>query len=297
MTSIRLAIHTAVAACLAVACLAVACLVVASPVAGQSDGAVEANPDLFHHIDETLESELDELIEIGRGGEDDVNREIRTDSNWGGNAVTSNDNPLMTEECHKDAMRHAIKTMMEKKELDTEGAVEMAKMHMHEQQVEYADGIPYSEYIAHIAECKGFCGPMVKKLITCHIASVTRLDHDMVFFDLDSHTVSDPRSETAIGAIARHLNEMPQKNVLLIGRASRYGGTLGYNRRLSGRRAESVGEMLHGLGVDRSHVRSLAFGYEPPQIDATIAEAYGVHDVYVREGVHQVNQSVMMVVY
>jgi outer membrane protein OmpA-like peptidoglycan-associated protein len=275
----------------------------------QTEGTeTDANADLLNHIDDILDEEIPDLVAMGRGErqgpwedvgdiERNIDHELQTGGQWDGNQITSNDNPLLTETCHEDAMRAALHEMMERKDLDQNGAVEMARMHMGERQAAFREGgTTYSEYIEHIASCKAFCGPMVKKLIGCHVLAVKSLEHDMVFFPFDSYEVNDLRSQEAIGRIGRSIRQDPTKSVLLIGRASRIG-PLGYNRRLSGLRARAVGEQLNDLGIAQDRIQTLTFGWEPPQIDARIADAYNLADLYSAAGKNRTNQSVIMVVY
>ncbi len=280
-------------------------LLLAWPTAAQS--GTDANADLLGHIDQTLDEVIPDLVAIGRGQKQtqatdvaDINRNIDQElegGQWDGNKATSNDNPMLTEECHEDAMRHALHEMMERKDLDAQGAADMARMHMHERQESFAQGgTTYSDYIEHIAECKAFCGPVVKKLIGCHVVAVKNHEHDLVFFAFDSHEIGDQRSRDDIARIARSMNNDPSKNVLLIGRASKIG-PLGYNRRLSGLRARAVGEQLNNQGVEQAQIHTLTFGWEPPQIDAPIAEAYSIDSLFRTAGKNRINQSVMMVVY
>ena len=58
-----------------------------------------------------------------------------------------------------------------------------------------------------------------------------------------------------------------------------------------------MGQQLSDRGIDTGRIKTLSFGYEPPQISAPIAAAYGLGDVYRSEGEQRTNQSVMMVVY
>ena len=139
-------------------------------------------------------------------------------------------------------------------------------------------------------------GRWLKRLVGCHVLAVQNLDHDLVFFAFDSHEVNDIRSRDAISRVVRAVRDSSDKRILLIGRASRIG-PLGYNRRLSGLRARAVGDQLANMGIELGRISTLTFGYEPPQIDSRIASAYGLADLYAREGQNRLNQSVMMVVY
>ena len=264
---------------------------------------VDANEELMKKIDSVLEKDIDELINLarGEGGEpggeySDINRPIDLEGDqWGGNASTSKSNPLVTEACQKEAMRDAINGFVEHDHLEPEEAVAKIKGHMTER-AKALESITYSDYIAHIAKCKKLCGKTVKKLMGCHIEAVTNLDHELVFFDLDSTYVKDTYRRGPIGRLADSVEDAPEKNILLIGRASRIGQA-GYNRTLSRRRARSVRDTFLDMGVEADRIKLLAFGYEPPQIEETLAQAYDLAELYERLGNHKMNQSVMMVVY
>ena len=272
---------------------------------GTSEEATDANTDLLSHIDEALDREIRALSDLARGRADgpiehaeDLNRTLPEGAGQlGYNAVTSNANPLVSDDCHRDAMRDAILSLAEHEHLSPREAVDMGRGHLAEREAHIEEGeVTYADYIEHIAACKAFCGPLVKELIGCHVTAVKNLERDIVFFPLDSFEVAGAESARAIQHVADSLDVDGARRVLLVGRASRIG-QLGYNRRLSGQRANAVRDRLATMGVDADRVRTLVFGYEPPQIDGEIAGAYGYGDLFARIGVDRMNQSVLMVVY
>lgn len=274
-------------------------------VLAQESGSSDANDDLMTHIDEALEAEIQELSDLARGrtsgpieNVEDLNRVLpEGEGQLGYNAVTSDANPVLSDDCHQQAMKQAIVTLSRHEGMTPAEAVRMGHRHLAEREAAIEEGeVTYADYIEHIAECKAFCGPLIKELIGCHVAAVRNLDHDVVFFPLDSYEVIGGESERAVAHVAERLNSQPDLGVLLIGRASRIGN-VGYNRRLSGLRAAAVGDALTGQGVASERVKRLTFGYEPPQIDQTIADAYGYGDLYSRLGNQRMNQSVLLVLY
>ncbi len=265
--------------------------------------AQDANEELLKKIDQVLDEEIDELIELARGeagepgGENaDLNRSIELHGDhWGGLEAASKKNPLVSEECEKETMRKVIHDMATHDNMEPRQAVEKVEGHL-QKRAKALENITYAEYVAHLAECKKLCGKTVKALMGCHIAAVVNLEHDFVFFDLDSTYVKDRYRRGSIDRMASALDNDPDKNILLIGRASRIGHK-GYNRTLSRRRARSVEDTLHEHGVDADRVKLLAFGYDPPQIKEHIADAYGIDGLYEQLGDYGINQSVLMVVY
>lgn len=284
---------------------ALAVLVLALPALAQEAESTDANDDLLRHIDDALEREIQELSDLARGrtegpieNVEDLNRVLpEGEGQLGYNAVTSDANPMLSDDCHQDAMKQAILTLAEHKHLEPVEAVGMGRGHLAERQAKVEEReVTYADYIEHIGECKAFCGPLVKELIGCHVTAVRNLDRDIVFFPLDSYTVEGSASTNAVAQVANRLVDDPNLGVLLIGRASRVGN-VGYNRRLSGLRAGAVGDALTGRGVDADRVKRLTFGYEPPQIDERIAGAYGYGELYDQIGNLRMNQSVLMVLY
>ena len=212
--------------------------------------------------------------------------------------VTRAENPLLEEECKKEALHLSVDRFAEFKGLaDERAALQAAAEHirMHQDFVQ-SHGISYSEYLRHISECRAFCAPVVASLIQCQVLSVSRSPHGIVLFPLGSDRV-DPRYEEGVLAnLVSQLEKDPGGKVALVGRASRIGD-LRTNRRLSARRALSVRDSLIELGVAPDRVETMWFGWEPPQISAWVADEYGLRDLYEREGELAVNQSVIAVVY
>ncbi len=282
-------------------------LLLVAPATGwaQEAESTDANDDLLSHIDDALEREIQELSDLARGrtegpieNVEDLNRVLpEGEGQLGYNAVTSDANPMLSDDCHQDAMKRAILTLADHKELAPGDAVGMGHQHLAERQAAVEEGeVTYADYIEHIGECKAFCGPLVKELIGCHITAVRNLDREIVFFPIDSYEVGSSESTRAVAQVADQMNNDPNLGVLLIGRASRIGN-VGYNRRLSGLRAGAVGDVLTGHGVNSDRVKRLTFGYEPPQIDERIASAYGYGNLYSELGSKRINQSVLMVLY
>jgi outer membrane protein OmpA-like peptidoglycan-associated protein len=212
--------------------------------------------------------------------------------------VTNKENPLLEEECKKEALSISVETLREAHGIEEEAAaLQQAAHHMREHQ-DFASShaISYADYLHEIASCRAFCAPLVAHLVRCQVLAVSHSPHGIVLFDLDSDQV-DPRYESGLvdEAVAT-LKQDPRSRVLLAGRASKIGD-LRYNRRLSARRALAVRDKLIERGAPADRIKTMWFGWEPPQISSWIASRYGFESLYAREGGHRMNQSVMLVIY
>jgi outer membrane protein OmpA-like peptidoglycan-associated protein len=213
-------------------------------------------------------------------------------------AVTRAENPLLEEQCKKQALELSVAHFGEVRGIADEGeAVRAAAEHirMHQDFVK-SHGISYSDYLRDISECRSFCAPVVARLMQCQVLSVARKPHGIVLFDLDSSTPDARYENGALSNLVTQLSKDPARRVALIGRASRLGD-LRYNRRLSARRALAVRDRLIDLGVEPARLETMWFGWEPPQLSAWVADQYGMRDLYERVGELHINQSVVAVVY
>ena len=212
--------------------------------------------------------------------------------------VTNKGNPLLEEECKKEALSISVETLRKAHGIEEEAAaLQQAAHHMREHQDFAAShAISYADYLHEIASCRAFCAPLVAHLVRCQVLAVSHSPHGIVLFDLDSDQV-DPRYENGLfDQAVETLQEDPRSRVLLAGRASKIGD-LRYNRRLSARRALAVRDKLIERGAPADRVKTMWFGWEPPQISSWIASRYGLDSLYAREGGHRMNQSVMLVIY
>jgi outer membrane protein OmpA-like peptidoglycan-associated protein len=213
-------------------------------------------------------------------------------------AVTRAENPLLEEECKKQAVQLSVDHLAEVRGIAEEkAALRAAAQHirMHQDFVT-SHGISYSAYLREISECKAFCAPVVARLLECQVLSVARRPHGIVLFELDSDAVDARYEQGALANLAAQLDADPERRVALIGRASRIG-ELDYNRRLSAQRALAARDRLIALDVAPERVETMWFGWEPPQISAWIADEYGMRELYESEGELRMNQSVVGVVY
>ncbi len=211
--------------------------------------------------------------------------------------LTKRSNPLLTENCRKEAANIAVSALAEAKDLQEIEAVHMAAQHVSEKQAFVTEnGISYADYFKHIIECKEFCRPLVAHLISCHVLAVANHEHGIVLFDYDSDHIKSDYASGLIEEIAQRLGRDPGLRVLVVGRASRTG-KLRYNRALSGRRALAVEDQLVAKGIGPARIRSMWFGWEEPQINEWIAEEYGLEREFREYDQLQMNQSVVMVLY
>jgi outer membrane protein OmpA-like peptidoglycan-associated protein len=212
--------------------------------------------------------------------------------------VTRAENPLLEEECKKQALQLSVDRFAAYRGIEDEAeAVRAAAEHirMHQDFV-HSHGISYADYLREIAECKAFCAPVVASLIQCQVLSVARKPHGIVLFEMDSDAVDVRYEGGSLSNLVSQLDKDASSKVALIGRASRIGD-LRYNRRLSARRALAVRDTLIELGVAPERVETMWFGWEPPQLSDWIAGEYGMGDLYASEGPLRMNQSVIAVVY
>jgi len=211
--------------------------------------------------------------------------------------VTHVENPLLEEQCKKEALETSVRAFGETQGLDGAAARRSAAAHMRGHQDFIKDNeISYSRYLEEIAECRAFCGPLVASLMRCQVLAVSRSPHTIVLFGLDSDELDAGDREGVVEPIRTQLEASADARVVLIGRASRVGNLL-YNRRLAARRALAVRDALVAGGVDRERIHSMWFGWEPPQLSPWIADQYGLAQLYEQVGPLAINQSVMVVVY
>lgn len=212
--------------------------------------------------------------------------------------VTNKQNPLLEEECKKEALGLSVETLREAHGIaDGAAALEKAATHMREHQDFAAShAISYADYLHEIASCRAFCAPLVAHLVRCQVLAVSHSPHGLVLFDMDNDEVDSRYQSGLIEEASRTLREDRDSRILLIGRASKIGD-LRYNRRLSARRALSVRDELIERGAPADRIKTMWFGWEPPQISSWVASRYGFDSIYAREGGHRINQSVVLVIH
>ncbi len=210
-------------------------------------------------------------------------------------------NPFLTDQCKKEAAKAALAHLaFYKKTSSREEAEAMLHAHGEHQGKSFAtaNGVSYAKYLAHISECKEICRPMMATYASCHVLSVSKLDHSIVLFDTGSSTVSDDEAET-VRIASRKLKGNGRLDALLIGRASRLGPRSNpqFNRRLSGSRSMAVRDILleAGLAEDRVHV--VALGWEIPRLSQEVAQAYKLQALFQEKKEAAMNQSVIIVLY
>jgi len=214
--------------------------------------------------------------------------------------VTTNDNPLMTEKCKRQAMHFSIEQLRKTMGLENDAmAMRAAAEHMqHHRDFILNNHVSYSDYLRELAECRAFCAPLVAHLANCHILSVARRPHGVVLFPFNSASL-DRRytgDQGLLTMVKRQLDDNPTSKVALIGRSSRIG-SLKYNRRLAGQRTLAVRDALVSAQVPPDRIEAMWFGWEPPQITTQVASEYGMKQLLNEKGAAAINQSVVMVIY
>lgn len=215
----------------------------------------------------------------------------------GGYKVTSPHNPLVRSDCRAESLVDAVANWGRANDVTIDQAFQDRDRHLHDLQEQFQTPPSFSDWIAHVSECKEFCLFAVRDLLECHVQAVSSMPHQIVLFDTDSDRV-DAASARAIEQFAARQASAPEDHFLLVGRASRLGRAgPAYNRGLSERRARSVLDRLVDADISPSAITTLAIGYEEPHLTQEVAALYGVDDLIQRLGEETLNQSVVVVAY
>jgi outer membrane protein OmpA-like peptidoglycan-associated protein len=192
--------------------------------------------------------------------------------------VTHEENPLLEEECKHKAFSLSLETLREAHGFGSdEEALRMAEKHMRERQdFARSHDVSYADYLAHLAECRAFCGPVVAHLMECQVLAISRNPHGIVLFEIDSDRVDARYDEGVLDRAAGILAQSPDRKIALVGRAS---------------------DRLLEQGVEAERIKTMWLGWEPPQIGPWIAAEYGFDDLLDERGPVGVNQSVIVAVY
>jgi len=219
-----------------------------------ADGTEEPDPAV-------LESIRQDIASMSYG--DDPRGHDAAGSVFGSNPVTSSKNPLVDSAAREAWLAQAIENV----------GYDMVSKHLAEQAAALKDGrINRSQWYEHVAKCTMICNPVVQGLLYEHVRQVAAKPHLLVVFATNSAEPSDSQ-RAKLGTFMKNLPE--GMRFLLIGRASRTG-QLEYNRHLSALRVNGVRTDLIRRGVPGEKIQLFWLGYEPPQITAPIAKAYGL---------------------
>ena len=214
----------------------------------------------------------------------------------GGYTVTHPDNPLIDQGCRTESLAEALMHLKTAKNVDEDQAFAMADRHIREEQKKYNKGATFSDWLKHVAECKDFCNVAVLRLLQCHVEAVAKHDRSLVLFDFNSALLDTGEDDNKIQAVVNKLQQDGERQVLLIGRASRTGNAI-YNRQLSQSRVDAVRQQLEARAISASRIKLQALGYEEPQLNQWISQVYGISDIYSQLGDKGINQSVLVVLY
>lgn len=208
---------------------------------------------------------------------------------------------LVSSECKHFARGYIAEKMFIKGSgLSEQEALSRVTAHLNEQSVVYAqlagkEGLKRSDVATHDATCP-VCGPLNAAEIACHVAAVKKSPiRELVMFDYASDVLRGGHNQT-ISRIKDMLDQDPELQVALIGRASIPGGPVP-NFALSASRITSVwnGMAKQGIPVDR--IVAIPIGEDEPHIDLQLAIEYGLQDKFGMYGQQPLNQSVYMVVF
>jgi outer membrane protein OmpA-like peptidoglycan-associated protein len=160
--------------------------------------------------------------------------------------------------------------------------------------VEQINKIRLNEYTAdqlneHLVACEKFCGLLLKRIFHSNMREVSKLPHEIVFFDLDKDQVTTRYSKEVTEFAKKNSNQ----TIYLMGRAS-FIGWYGYNKELSGRRVRHVERVLRRCGLSEHQIRSSWLGYEAPQLTREIADSYEIDPREYKEDLFNLNQSVVL---
>jgi len=208
---------------------------------------------------------------------------------------------LVSDECKHFARGFLAKRLMlEDAGLAPEAAMSKVIGHLHKQRLTYAkiagtEGLKRSEAAIHEAECP-VCGPLNAAEIECHKAAVKKSPiRELVMFDYASDVLRGGYVAT-IREIKNLLDEDPDLQVALIGRASIPGGPVP-NFALSAKRITSVWHGIAKAGVPADRIVAIPIGEDEPHIDLQLALEYGLDGDFANLGQQPLNQSVYMVVF
>jgi hypothetical protein len=256
-----------------------------------------------------LMGEVEAAARRSRAMEEDpeIGREIPTDpakgaDYWSGLLqVAQVSDPLLTEDCRRDAVLRA---------LEVTGKTEMIRAHATESTrhwdaaLEGTRPIQLSDYLAHLAECKDFCRPLMGLLLRCHVDAMRASPHLIVFFDVDQPRLGigyrsvlsrDSREDIAIFA-----TEMSRqgRDLSLYARASILGPgeSFAHNRGLTSRRGSAVESALRDAGF-RGQIVQRPVGWEPPRLAVReIADYFGFESQWSQlSNPQHMDQSVVVV--
>ena len=266
----------------------------AAPLGAQPHRTDPKASRLQQQIEETrtlLEQDpeyADRILDFAHDGEEGVQLE-------NGLQATAWSNPLLEEECRKEALMKGALAHTNLKGTSLKESLEKIRRHVAAEEEKARAGTSYRDYLEHISKCRGFCGPHAEALLACHVSAVASLNHELVLFARGRHEVRITYAPV-VERIASALRGDPNKRLVLIGRASRIGPR-DYNRKLSARRVRAVVQELLASGVDEDRIQQLWFGYEPVHIEGWVAQEYGLRGLFDDVGELDMNQSVMLVLY
>ena len=141
-------------------------------VAGEADrGTREGGVEYGADIDQLMEEFLSTSQEIADrpGGEEALLGPGQGRSpNWAqALVVTHAENPLLREDCKKEALQLSVESLRRAEGLSREQeALRMAAAHLREhQEFVRSHRVSYAGFLQEVAECHSFCGPLVASLM------------------------------------------------------------------------------------------------------------------------------------
>jgi outer membrane protein OmpA-like peptidoglycan-associated protein len=290
----------------------------AGPSLAQQDATkAEADEKIKAVVEEAIEKGNDKLVEevdrVPGMKYDDISRISKripgkvqipdpTSKDFTSRAV-SVPGGLVSDECkHFARGRIAKRLMLEDAKLSQETAMAKVIGHLNEQRVIYAKlvagktGLMRSDVAIHDATCP-ICGPLNAAEIACHKAVEKNSPvRELIRFDFASDKLRGDHVVATIQQIKTLLNQDPDLQVALVGRASIPGGPAP-NFALSAKRITSVWRGLDKAGVPIDRIVAIPIGEDEPHIDLQTAIDYGLEGDFAAFGQEPLNQTVNIVVF
>lgn len=285
-----------------------------STSAAQSHGSHSHHgKNSYNHESNVIQMLKEEAAAVKKKGKDiligtapgPIPSTIPGDDRWSGLfQATRLDNPFITEQCRRQALRNAQ---------DAIGGVEQALDHAEPHFEEWKDvlrgekKISLAEYLDHVLNCKDFCTPLIGSLLRCHIEGIQTSDPDSMIITFG---VGIPRAygdfefsqieREQIANFARNM-KAKRKKIILEARASILDTNeeLRTNLELSQRRGSLMRNALINAGFPADDILVKSLCWEPPRLSIEeVAAAYGFASL--RNRLHSpqyMDQSVVLLGY
>jgi outer membrane protein OmpA-like peptidoglycan-associated protein len=262
----------------------------------------KGNDKLVEEVDRVPGLKYDDISRISKRIPGKVQIPDPTSKDYSSRAI-SVPGGLVAGECKHFARGLIAKRLMtENAGLEQEAAMAKVIGHLNEQRVAYAKlvagkkGLMRSDVALHDATCP-ICGPLNAAEIACHkTVEKNSPIRELIRFNFASDKLRGDQVVATIQQIKTLLNQDPELQVALIGRASIPGGPAP-NFALSAKRIASVWHGLNKAGVPIDRIVAIPIGEDEPHIDLQTAVDYGLEGDFAAFGQEPLNQTVNIVVF